>query len=60
MGREREADAHSGYGYQCKQCDGPAPMGVGYAAPGGYDKSVSRTSCDCGYSQLPEGAGRNG
>lgn len=44
-------------GYVCKQCGGPAPLGIGYAdySPGARERSEGLTSCACGYSVLPEG-----
>ena len=51
-------------GYVCKACGGPAPQGVGYAAPGSEAAAASEglTRCACGYSvhadALEEGAGR--
>lgn len=46
-----------GPGYICKECGGPAPIGVGYAdnSPGARAKSEGLTECACGYSRLPEG-----
>jgi hypothetical protein len=46
-----------GGGYVCKSCNGPAPMGVGYA----YESTVavvaslSIDACPCGRSALAEG-----
>lgn len=39
-------------GYICKQCEGPAPMGIGYAAAGtaAAAASAALTQCGCGYS----------
>lgn len=39
-------------GYVCKRCGGPAPVGVGYAAPGSEAAAASEglTRCACGYS----------
>lgn len=36
-------------GYACKQCDGPAPVGIGYV-DANKPRDESRTACDCGYS----------
>lgn len=39
-------------GFICKQCHGPSPLGVGYAAPGADAEAASQglTRCACGYS----------
>lgn len=37
-------------GYICKQCGGPAPMGVGYASTEGAAEMSSLKECACGYS----------
>jgi hypothetical protein len=52
---EAKALAANACGYVCKSCDGPAPIGVGYAAPGleAYTASQELTECACGYSQTP-------
>ena len=44
-------------GYVCKQCGGPAPLGIGFPddSEGAYERSEGLTSCACGYSVLPEG-----
>lgn len=44
-------------GYVCKQCGGPAPLGIGFPdnSPGARERSEGLTSCACGYSVLPEG-----
>lgn len=51
------AATDDGPGYICKECGGPAPIGVGYAdnSPGARAKSEGLTECACGYSRLPEG-----
>lgn len=51
-------NTHSDTGYICKQCEGPAPVGVGYVVQGwtGTPDS-SRTACPCGHSVKPESAG---
>ena len=54
---EVQAAIVDGMGYVCKACNGPAPMGVGYAftsAPGAV-ASLSVNACPCGQSQLAEG-----
>ena len=40
------------YGYICKTCGGPAPLGIGYVRTGRAAAMAShgRTSCACGYS----------
>jgi hypothetical protein len=45
-------------GYQCKQCGGPSPVGVGYVdtTPGAAEASATLTACGCGYSRLEPGA----
>lgn len=44
--------ATGNYGYVCKKCGGPSPMGVGYAShvPGSGKASAAVTECACGYS----------
>lgn len=44
-------------GYTCKQCGGPAPMGVGYTSmeAGAWEASQGRAVCPCGASHLSEG-----
>lgn len=41
------------HGNICKQCEGPAPMGVGYVdnSPGAYEASDGLEACECGYSK---------
>ena len=43
------------HGYICKRCHGPAPVGVGYVAPGVEAAAASEglTRCACGYSVDP-------
>jgi hypothetical protein len=45
-------------GYQCKECGGPSPIGVGYVdtTPGAAEASAALTACGCGYSRLEPGA----
>jgi len=52
----------SSTGYQCKECGGPSPIGVGYVdtTPGAADASAALTFCGCGYSRLEPGAARYG
>lgn len=47
----------AGTGYVCKRCNGPAPMGVGYAFQSlpGVVASLSIDACPCGYSMLAPG-----
>lgn len=42
-------------GYVCKGCGDPAPIGIGYAAPGleAFIASQELIECGCGYSQTP-------
>lgn len=42
-------------GYVCKSCGDPAPIGIGYAAPGleAFIASQELIECGCGYSQTP-------
>lgn len=52
----------AGTGYVCKACNGPAPMGVGYAfqsLPGAV-ASLSIDACPCGVSRLAPGTGIRG
>lgn len=43
-------------GFICKQCEGPAPIGVGYVddSPGAYEKSAGLNACQCGQSKRAE------
>lgn len=52
---EAEALTANACGYVCKSCNGPAPIGVGYASPGleAFTASQELTECGCGYSQTP-------
>lgn len=45
----------TGHGYVCKRCDGPSPVGVGYAvtADGAAQASAAADTCPCGYSVRP-------
>lgn len=41
------------HGNICKQCEGPAPLGVGYVdnSPGAYEASDGLEECECGQSK---------
>ena len=43
------------FGYVCKSCGGPSPVGVGYAVPGAAaeEASAELDACACGYSVRP-------
>lgn len=43
-------------GFICKQCEEPAPIGVGYAdnSPGAYEASKDLDTCQCGQSKRAE------
>lgn len=45
------------FGYVCKSCGGPSPVGVGYIAQGQDAESASASvdHCACGYSRRPAG-----
>ena len=47
-----DADAEPEFGYTCKHCHGPAPVGIGYVADGAdaAARSEGLTACECGYS----------
>lgn len=52
LGYMSNRTAPTAYGYICKNCGGPAPLGIGYAAPGpdAHKASAHLTTCPCDYS----------
>lgn len=51
---EQENHGTEDTGFACKKCNGPAPMGVGYAVwgDGAAQDSENITECECGYSKI--------